>query len=53
MMIGFTAEYTGGKITVDNSEIIEAGWFTNHKLPAIPPSISIARSLIDWFVDHF
>ena len=49
LMIAFTAEYAGGEIEIDNSEIIYAGWFTADSLPSIPPKISIARHLIDWF----
>ncbi len=50
LMIGFLAEYAGGEITVDQSEIVEAGWFSRSNLPPIPSAISIARRLIDWFV---
>jgi NAD+ diphosphatase len=51
LMIGFTAAYAGGKISLDESEIEDAGWFTADNLPRIPGKISIARKLIDWFVD--
>ena len=50
LMIGFTATYAGGEITLDDSEIEDAGWFTADHLPQIPGKISIARKLIDWFV---
>lgn len=52
LMIGFTAEYAGGEISVDGSEIVEAAWFSKDNLPEIPPKISIARQLIDWFVQR-
>ena len=51
LMIGFVAEYAAGEITVDDIEIAEAAWFSRVDLPPIPPSISIARRLIDWFVN--
>ena len=51
LMIGFIAAYAGGKISLDDSEIEDAGWFTADRLPRIPGKISIARKLIDWFVD--
>jgi NAD+ diphosphatase len=51
LMIGFTATYAGGKISLDDSEIEDAGWFTADNLPRIPGKISIARKLIDWFID--
>ena len=52
LMIAFVAEYAQGDITIDGSEIIDAAWFSKDKIPQIPPSISIARQLIDWFTDN-
>jgi NAD+ diphosphatase len=49
LMVGFIADYAGGRINVDKSEIIEAAWYSARDLPHIPPKISIARQLIDWF----
>ena len=49
LMIGFTAEYAGGEFTLEESEIAEAGWFAADALPGLPPKMSIARRLIDWF----
>jgi NAD+ diphosphatase len=50
LMIGFTATYAGGEITIDDTEIEEADWFSVDNLPRIPGKISIARKLIDWFL---
>jgi NAD+ diphosphatase len=50
LMIGFTATYAGGEISLDNMEIEDAGWFTIDNLPSIPSKISISRKLIDWFI---
>jgi NAD+ diphosphatase len=47
LMIGFRAEYESGEIVCDPSEIAEAGWFGRDELPMVPPPISIARKLID------
>ena len=47
LMIAFTAEYAGGEIRCDDSEIAEARWFDAAELPSRPPSLSIARRLID------
>ena len=52
LMIGFTADYAGGELTVDQHEIAEAAWFGPEELPAIPGKISIARALIDHFVER-
>jgi len=51
LMIGFTATYAGGEISLEDSEIEDAGWFTVDNLPTIPGKISIARRLIDWFIE--
>ncbi len=51
LMIGFTAEYEGGEINADGNEISHADWFKRDEIPRIPPSISIARKLIDWFLE--
>jgi len=50
LMIGFTATYAGGEITLDDTEIEDARWFTADTLPPLPGKISIARKLIDWFL---
>ena len=47
LMVAFTAEYAGGAITPDGVEIEEARWFDAAALPALPPSISISRRLIN------
>jgi NAD+ diphosphatase len=50
LMIGFTAEYDRGEIKIDTAEIVQADWFSAENLPPIPPRLSIARELIDWFL---
>ena len=51
LMIGFTAEYESGEINIDKNELSDAAWFARDEIPRIPPSISIARKLIDWFLE--
>ena len=52
LMLGFTAEYASGEIAVDQTEIVEASWFTINNLPNIPDKVSIARQLIDSVMDN-
>jgi NAD+ diphosphatase len=52
LMIGFRAEWVAGEIVCDPTEIAEAGWFRRDQLPMIPPGISIARRLIDEWLDE-
>jgi NAD+ diphosphatase len=47
LMIAFTAEHAGGEIRCEDEEIAEARWFPADALPPLPPSVSIARRLID------
>ena len=51
LMVAFVADYGSGRISVDPSEIAHAAWFKADDLPAIPPRLTIARHLIDWFVN--
>lgn len=53
LMIGFTAEYESGEIKEDGVEIADADWFTADALPNIPGEISIARRIIDWYIEKF
>lgn len=52
LMVAFTAEHAKGAIRVDGREIVEADWFPPDALPPVPEPISIARRLIDDFVDR-
>ena len=52
LMVGFRASWLAGELSPDPEEIAEAGWFSRHDLPIIPPPLSIARSLIDsWLLE--
>ncbi|MCK4766678.1 MAG: NAD(+) diphosphatase [Candidatus Aminicenantes bacterium] len=50
LMVGFTADYKSGEISIDGDEIVAADWFAPDKLPNIPGKLSIARKLIDRFI---
>lgn len=47
LMVAFTAEYAGGELRIDKSEVRKAQWFSREYLPRIPDEASIARWLID------
>ena len=47
LMVGFRAEWSAGEPVADGVEIAEAGWFGVRSLPELPPSLSIARRMID------
>jgi NAD+ diphosphatase len=52
LMVGFVADHAGGDIGVDGVEIVDARWFSVDDLPVIPPRPSIARKLIDAWVEE-
>jgi NAD+ diphosphatase len=51
LMIGFTARHASGEIQIDNVEIKDAGWFHRDNMPNIPGKLSIARKLIDSYLE--
>ena len=51
LMIGFTADYDYGKIHLQRSELSKGSWFDRDHLPHIPEKLSIARQLIDDWLD--
>lgn len=46
-MIGFTAEYAGGTLRLQDEELSTAAFFRYDRLPEIPHKLSMARMLID------
>jgi NAD+ diphosphatase len=52
LMIGFYARYRSGEIKVQDSEILDAGWFSPQELPQLPGRFSLARHLIDGFLER-
>ena len=51
-MIGFEATWASGDIAIDGVEIVDAGWYRPDDLPMIPPAMSIARTLIDRWIER-
>lgn len=51
LMIGFTADYWKGELTIHKPELEDARWFhRTEKLPHLPPRLSIARQMIEDFL---
>jgi NAD+ diphosphatase len=51
LMLGFFAEYAGGEIVCDLTEIADARWFHYSDLPMIPPTSSISGQLIHHYIE--
>ena len=52
LMIGFQARWVSGDLVLDEREIVDAQWCAPDELPMIPPRMSIARRLIDDWVER-
>ncbi|MBR1755750.1 MAG: NAD(+) diphosphatase [Bacteroidaceae bacterium] len=52
LMVGFTADYVSGDIRLQRSELSAGDWFTRDQLPPIPGKASIARRLIDDWLEQ-
>jgi len=52
LMVGFHVPWVAGEPVPDGHEVVEAGWFTRDRLPAIPPPPTIARFLIESFFER-
>lgn len=52
LMVGFHADYVSGEIHLQRSEIAKGGWFGRDTLPTIPEKLSIARMLIDDWLEN-
>lgn len=52
LMLGFTAEWESGEIQIDGVEIEAAGWYTPDTMPQRPSSVSIARMIIDDWLER-
>ncbi|MBF0276923.1 MAG: NAD(+) diphosphatase [SAR324 cluster bacterium] len=52
LMIGFIADYAEGEISIDHKEIVDANWYSRDKLPNLPHRASIARRLVEWYLEN-
>jgi NAD+ diphosphatase len=52
LMVGFTADYDHGRIHLQRSELSKGSWFDRDHLPHIPEKLSIARQLIDHWLEE-
>lgn len=52
LMVGFTADYAGGEVHLQKEELSQGGWFTRNNMPPIPDKASIARQLIDDWLEQ-
>ena len=51
LMVGFLATYDSGELHLQRTELSRGGWFRYDALPNIPEKLSIARQLIDHWLE--
>ena len=51
LMVGFNADYVSGDIHLQRSELSAGNWFRSDNLPHIPEKLSIARMLLDHWLE--
>ena len=52
LMVGFNALHRSGEIRAQDSEILDAAWFAPDDLPQLPGRFSLARHLVDGFLER-
>ena len=52
LMIAFTADYESGDLRLEETELVDAGWYSADNLPPYPPALSIAHQLIADFIQQ-
>ncbi len=52
LMMGFTADYKEGNISIDPKELCSAAWYDIDNLPVLPNPGTLARKLIDKLIDQ-
>lgn len=52
LMIGFVADYVSGELKLQEDELSRGAFYTKDNLPEIPRKLSLARRLIDWWLEQ-
>ena len=51
LMVGFIADYAGGEIRLQEEELSSGDFYTRDNLPELPRKLSLARKMIDWWLE--
>ncbi len=52
LMVGFIADYAGGEIKLQDEELSAGAFYTKENLPQLPGKLSLARKMIDWWLEN-
>lgn len=53
LMVGFIADYVSGEINLQHEELSEAAFYTRDNLPELPRKLSLARKMIDCWINEY
>jgi NAD+ diphosphatase len=51
LMVGFIADYDSGEIKLQKEELSFGAFYTKNNLPELPGKLSLARKMIDWWIE--
>lgn len=52
LMVGFIADYAGGELKLQDEELSSGSFYTRDNLPELPRKLSLARKMIDWWIEQ-
>lgn len=52
LMVGFIADYAGGELRLQEEELSSGAFYTKDNLPELPRKLSLARKMIDWWLEN-
>ena len=52
LMVGFIADYESGKVELQDNELSSGSFYTRDNLPELPHKLSLARKMIDWWLEQ-
>jgi len=51
LMVGYICNYVSGDIKLQDDELISGAFYTKENLPELPRKLSLARKMIDWWLE--
>lgn len=52
LMVGFVADYESGELNLQDEELSSGAFYTRDNLPQLPRTLSLARKMIDWWLEQ-
>lgn len=52
LMVGYIADYESGELKLQDEELSSGAFYTRDNLPQLPRTLSLARKMIDWWVEQ-